>query len=251
MPDNAVTRGTARVKVSSPSRKSAMRRGARGSRRSAVSSARISVASGPAEAFRTPAFREARPPYGRPVRDPRRHRRSTTAARRRETPGGNRPSRGCGRPRRRSWPPRDRRLRRDRRAAAGTNARRATDPGSSAQCAPAGWGLERTGVRRAIRPKMENRRGDQADRNPPLDDRGHVVFRCDPRHAAAERHREEHDVHTAVGDAGKPRGTTRRRARRRAAEAPRGRGARAGPGCSRMISAAKAGPSQPVKAPTS
>jgi len=47
----------------------------------------------------------------------------------------------------------------------------------------------------------EDRRGDQADRNPPLDDRRRVALWCAPGHPAPKGHREEHNVHAVVGHA--------------------------------------------------
>src|SRR4030095_14442120 len=47
----------------------------------------------------------------------------------------------------------------------------------------------------------EDRRGDEADRNTPLDDRRRVGLRCAPGHPAPEGHGEEDDVHAVVRDA--------------------------------------------------
>src|SRR5271163_4476990 len=47
----------------------------------------------------------------------------------------------------------------------------------------------------------EDRRGNQADRNPPLEDRRRVALWCAPRHPAPKGHSEEDDVHAVVGHA--------------------------------------------------
>src|SRR4029077_4231350 len=45
----------------------------------------------------------------------------------------------------------------------------------------------------------EDRRGDQADRNPPLDDRRRVALWCAPGHPAPKGHRKEDNIHAVVG----------------------------------------------------
>src|SRR6267142_3660106 len=49
--------------------------------------------------------------------------------------------------------------------------------------------------------KEEDRRSDQADRNPPLDDRRRVAFWCAPRHPTPKGHREKDYVHAVLGHA--------------------------------------------------
>ena len=138
--------GNAGVSVSSPSRKSTMRRETCG----LAPQFRVERAGLRREASRRrsggQSFREALPPFAHPVRDRRRRRRSTAAAHRRESRRGNPPSRECARRGRRSPPPRDRPARRGRRPAGGTNAPPASDPASSAQCASLGSARERTGM---------------------------------------------------------------------------------------------------------
>jgi hypothetical protein len=56
--------------------------------------------------------------------------------------------------------------------------------------------------RRVNRPRAEaeeeDGRGDEADRHAPLEERGQVGLRRDPRHATPEGHGEENDVHAVV-----------------------------------------------------
>ena len=93
--------------------------------------------------------------------------------------------------------------------------------------------------------EQEDRRGDQADRDAPLEDRRRIGLRRAPGHAAPERHREQDDVHAVVARRRGRRAALPRRADRAGAESALRARRTSGTTPPSRISAAKGAPSLP------